>query len=362
MDRLQVEWMTTVYRWIGLGALTAMWISSETGPSGLLLILMLIFFMLLRWRFPRLVWTILLDQGAILYFTQMWEGAQAALVLTTFEAALSGQPYLAVPSALMALMLGRDLGFVFLLVLGVLAGLSLHAWKSQRTDALAILDLQRRRQYELESLQSELLAANVQVARMSELSERSRIAREIHDQAGHEIVAAYMSLQIAWDLLQADPGTAQELFSEALKRLDKGIARMRDTVHNLAPLQSVGVDGLRQLCETFQICPLEFKVYGNPAQVPVYLWSILEPCLKEALTNIMRHAHPTKVDVTCDITPYIVRLAVYNDGVEPNHSHTGMGLRNLKQRARAVGGSISTDTHNGFRLVCVLPLRGEDEI
>ena len=39
MDRLQVEWMTTVYRWIGLGALTAMWISSETGPSGLLLIL-----------------------------------------------------------------------------------------------------------------------------------------------------------------------------------------------------------------------------------------------------------------------------------------------------------------------------------
>ena len=61
----------------------------------------------------RLVWTILLDQGAILYFTQMWEGAQAALVLTTFEAALSGQPYLAVPSALMALMLGRDLGFVF---------------------------------------------------------------------------------------------------------------------------------------------------------------------------------------------------------------------------------------------------------
>ena len=105
MDRLQVEWMTTVYRCIGLGALTAMWISSETGPSGLLLILMLIFFMLLRWRFPRLVWTILLDQGAILYFTQMWEGAQAALVLTTFEAALSGQPYLAVPSALMALML-----------------------------------------------------------------------------------------------------------------------------------------------------------------------------------------------------------------------------------------------------------------
>lgn len=361
MNNLQIEWIATDYRWIGLGALTAAWISSETGPTGLFLILTLALFMLLRWRFPRLVWTILLDQMAILYFTQVWEAAWATLAFSLFEAAALGQLYWAAPGFVVALIIRPSLELILLLVSGTLAGISLWAWRNQREDTLAALDVQRRRQYDLESLHSELLAANVQVARMSELSERSRIARELHDQAGHEIVAAYMSLQIAWDLFHSDPATAQELFGEALKRLDQGIARMRNTVHNLAPLQSVGVDSLRQLCETFQLCPVEFKVYGNPAQVPVYLWSILEPCLKEALTNIMRHAQPTKVDVTCDITPYIVRLGVYNDGVEPTHTNPGMGLRNLKQRARAVGGSISIGTRNGFRLVCVLPLKGEDE-
>lgn len=361
MDRLQVEWIVTAYRWIGLGALTAMWISSETGPTGLFLILVLLGLMLLRWRFPHLVWTVLLDQVAIFYVVRVWSGAQAALALPIFEAAVLGQPYWAVPGALVALTL-EDLGLILLLVLGTLAGLSLHAWKSQRTDALAVLDVQRRRQYELESLQSELLAANVQVARMSELSERSRIARDIHDRAGHEVVAAYMSLQTAWTLLEEDPVTAQEFFGEALKRLEHGIAQMRDAVHNLAPLQRVGVDSLRELCEAFQHCPVEFNVYGDPAKVPVYLWSILEPCLKEALTNIMRHAQPTMVHVTCDITPYIVRLGVENDGVEHTHTNHGIGLRNLKQRAKAVGGSISTDTSHGFRLVCVLPLPGEGEI
>lgn len=360
MNGLHVEWMATAYRCIGLGALIAAWVRSETGQIGLFLILVLVFFVLLRWRFPRLIWTVLLDQAAILFVTQVWEGAQAALALSLFEAVSLGQPYWAAP-ALVAVLRRPRLELVLLLALGSLAGLSLQAWRSQRAGALAALDRQRRHQYDLESLHSELLAANIQVARMSELSERSRIAREIHDQAGHEIVAAYMSLQTAWDLLSTDPATAKEFFGEALKRLDKGIAKMRDTVHNLAPLQRVGVDALRQVCEAFQLCPIEFKVYGNPALVPVYFWNILEPCLKEGLTNIMRHAHPTKVHVTCDITPYIVRLEVYNDGVVRIRTNPGIGLRSLQQRARAVGGSISTDTRDGFRLVCVLPLRGEEQ-
>ena len=141
------------------------------------------------------------------------------------------------------------------------------------------LDLQRRRQYELESLQSELLAANVQVARMSELSERSRIAGKFTIRRGTKL-SPPISLQIAWDLYKQTQVRAG-LFSEALKRLDKGIARMRDTVHNLAPLQSVGVDGLRQLCETFQICPLEFKVYGNPARYRCIYGVSLNPVLKK---------------------------------------------------------------------------------
>ncbi|WP_269758385.1 hypothetical protein [Thalassobacillus sp. C254] len=51
-------------------------------------------------------------------------------------------------------------------------------------------------------------------------------------------------------------------------------------------------------------------------------------------------------------------MSVYNDGVVDGKGKRfdGVGLRNLRQRAKAVGGSITTDAGDGFRLICVLPL------
>ena len=96
--------------------------------------------------------------------------------------------------------------------------------------------------------------------------------------------------------------------------------------------------------------------------LPVYLWSVLEACLKEGLTNVIRHSQATQVDVVLDVNPFIVRLCVQNDGEAVGRAKDGVGLRNLRQRARAVGGSISVNDTNGFRLVCVLPLRQRNGI
>lgn len=70
----------------------------------------------------------------------------------------------------------------------------------------------------------------------------------------------------------------------------------------------------------------------------------------------MHHAEAKKVTVTLDITPFIVRLCIENDGVRKGTGCAGIGLRNLRQRAAAVGGNISTSLSDRFRLVCVLPL------
>jgi signal transduction histidine kinase len=95
--------------------------------------------------------------------------------------------------------------------------------------------------------------------------------------------------------------------------------------------------------------------------VPVHAWGVLEPCLKEALTNAARHVSARSVDVSLDVGPRIVRLCVHNPtrGAAATANGRGLGLHNLAQRARAVGGSISIDAREGFRLICVLPL-GED--
>jgi signal transduction histidine kinase len=142
------------------------------------------------------------------------------------------------------------------------------------------------------------------------------------------------------------------------------MAVLRATVSGIAPRRETGVGGLEEICRTLSDPAPELVVHGNADAVPSHAWSVLEPCLKEGLTNAMRHGAPGKVSVTLDIGPRIVRLCVHNEAGatgpltpgEAGADNQGLGLRSLRQRAKAVGGSLTTDATNGFRLICVLPL------
>lgn len=312
--------------------------------------------MLLRWRFPKLTWTIIIDQIVIIGISFLWENSSYAMLLSVFEAAYLGCPLFTFPAVFFAAIYRPEQILGLLLVQSAFTGIALWGWRRQQESTLRRMDEERRRYYETENLKQELLAANLQVAKMAELSERSRIAREIHDNAGHEIVAAYMSLQTIQPLFEAGDAEDQELYQEGMKRLEAGIDKIREAVHNLTPLTDIGVNALEDLCKKFLRCPVEFTSYGDSSKVSVYLWVILETCLKEALTNVLHHADAKRITVTLDITPHIVRLCVENDGVKQDSGYAGIGLRNLGQRVRSVGGNISTDLSDCFRLVCVLPL------
>ncbi len=333
-----------------------LWVKTDRGVAGFFLLLALLTLMLLRWRFPKLKWTLIFDQLLVIAVSFLWQQGGYALTLPVFEALYLGNPFFTLPAVFFAVVYTPEVILFLLLAQGAFAGLPLWGWRRQQESSLRRMDEERRRYYETESLKQELLTANVQVTRMAELSERSRIAREIHDNAGHEIVAAYMSLQTARTLLDVDAAEPRLLFDEGITRLETGIDKIREAVHNLTPLSEIGVVALRRLCEKFSHCPVEFSSYGDPSGVSVYLWVILEACLREALTNVMRHSDAKYVTVSLDITPHIIRLCVENDGIKKNTGHAGLGLRNLQQRANAVGGNISTDLSDCFRLVCVLPL------
>lgn len=350
------EGIAVLYRIAGIFLLYLNWIKTGKSIAGVVLLLCLVILMLLRWRFVKLRWTILIDQFVIMAASLQWENSYYALSLSAFEVMFSGSFILLIPILLSSIFLYGDILNGIFIVQSVFSGLCLYGWRKQKEAFLKRMDGDGKRNHELESIKQELLAANISVAKMAELSERSRIARDIHDNAGHEIIAAYMSLQTVQELLKADTNLAEELFGEALGRLETGIDKIREAVHNLAPLTDLGVAALRKLCEEFTYCPAELKVYGDTAKVPVYLWMILEPCLKEALTNILRHSEAKSVMVDLDITSHIVRLCVENDGGRNSERPFGIGLRNLSQRAMSVGGNISVDSVNGYRVVCVLPL------
>lgn len=349
-----------LWRIFGLLFLSWLWLQGDGNEGGVILLLFLAILALVRWRFPLPGWTVFIDQAVCFMMAPFYPFAAFALAIPLFEVMHNRQPGFMFPTVIFAVVFPET--SILLVVVFLQAGLTgaiLGGWKQDTKSYQQEADQQRRDRYELENLKEELLIANAHSARMAELTERNRIAQQLHDEVGHELTAAVLALQAFEELWKENDPDANEMFSQAQQRLSKSAVYLRETVHNLKPVKELGVEGLHEISDQFTLCPVKFNVYGDTARVPVYLWSILYPTLKEALTNIIRHAQPTMVEISLDISPHILRLSVYNDEATVKHKGeqgSGVGLRNLRHRAKAVGGSISTDTKDGFLLICVLPL------
>ncbi|MCL2386922.1 MAG: histidine kinase [Defluviitaleaceae bacterium] len=336
----------------GFCLLFVQWFAFSLGgeTAGFFLILTMVCLSLFRWRFPRYKWTVLFD-CLLCVVINPW-----ALILALF-AGFYYRVYFVGIAVIFAAVVSLEISAI--VALGGIGGLFLGLWEKECERSLSRRDTEAGRYYELESLQSDLLSATAQIERMTVVSERARIAREIHDNAGHEIVAAFISLQTARGEMDSTTSeTALRLYDSALERLDVGVNKIREAVHNLAPVTALEVDALREICEKFP-STVAFNIFGNTNNVPVHIWSTLEACLSEALTNAAKHAKGKNVTVNLDATPHIIRLCVENktSGIK---AKTGSGLRNLRHRAAAVGGSLSSDASDGnFRVICVIPLRNE---
>jgi len=344
----------------GISLLFVLWLAGGN-TAGFFLLLFLVVMALLRWRIPDWNVTVVLDIIACIAVSTLWGSGSYALALPLFAAMYFGI-YWAVFAGLY-LFFNFDPLLAAVLALAALSGIFLGFWERERRDSLKSRDASAGRYYELESLQSDLTAALEQVERMTTVAERTRIARDIHDNAGHEIVAAYMSFQTVRSMLGPESPETLELYDAALERLDNGANRIREAVHNLSAVTVLGVEALQELCRRFPGPQVTLHVYGDTTKIPVYVWTMLESCLNESLTNVARHARrASRVTVDLDATPHLVRLCVENDGVAgAGKRPMGSGLRNLRHRAAAIGGNLSVDAkETTFRVICVIPIREEE--
>lgn len=352
------EICTFIWRFLALLLFGAFWILSDVGEVGLLLLLFLATMTLIRWRSDIPAWTTVLDQAACVIASLFWPGAWFALAIPFFEAVLKGKPWFLIPSVIFLLMESEaSFRLITILLLAAFAGVAIYGWSKEIRLYKQEADQERRQRYELETFKRELLLAGAQTAKMAELTERNRISKSLHDHVGHELTGAILALQAFEQLWKEGDPQANTLFFQAKERFSESARHLRETVHNMMPMNAIGIESFKKITEQFTACPVYLKMYGDTSKIPAYLWGILEPSLKESLTNVTRHTQATQVTVSLDISDSIVRLSIFNDGTFEGTKTYGIGLRNLRQRAQSVGGSLSTSrVKNGFQLVCVLPL------
>ena len=347
-----------VFATVGFGLLFMWWLQTvDTG--GFFLLLVLGIFCLARYRFKikHVNRTIFADliMTLVFFFLVDVSTAQFAIGFVLFQAMYLG--FFPLAALLILFVVFMDLLPVLLISSMALVGLVMYFWKREHASRLQQRDYYSKKAHEMEMLHNDLVSTLARVEHMSIVAERSRISADIHDNAGHEIIASYISLQTVRNLMDKNPIKALELLDKSMGRLNTGIGKMRDVVHNISAVTFMGVDSMRKICQNFVEVPVKFQSTGDMSVVTVNMWHVFESLLNESLTNAMKHAKPTYVNVELDATKHLIRLQIKNDGVTIKDTPAGSGLRSLRYRVVTVGGNLTVDKSDVFKLVCVIPVR-----
>ncbi|MGQ0432314.1 MAG: GAF domain-containing protein [Microthrixaceae bacterium] len=192
------------------------------------------------------------------------------------------------------------------------------------------------------------------VQSMTLLEDRERIARDLHDRVIQRLFASGMALQATGRLIE-DPELAARV-QETVDEIDETIREIRNTIFALSAPSRRGLrldvlgaaDDARAALGYVPQVHLEGPVETIvPDDVAEHLLAVL----REALTNVARHAGASHVDVVVTAGADLM-LRVVDDGRGFTPREGGRGVRNMEERARALGGKFTVNPdRNGDTVV-----------
>jgi signal transduction histidine kinase len=206
-------------------------------------------------------------------------------------------------------------------------------------------------------------------ARVAAAEERVRIARELHDAVGHSV--SVMVVQAGAERLALGderPATRDALLAiertgrEALAEMSRllGILRKEGEGLTLAPRPSLEqVDALVDTVRDAGV-PVDLHVQGDPAPLPPGVDVAAYRILQEALTNVVKHAGPARVQIVLVYEAGAVEVEVTDDGegLDQGDGAPGYGLAGMRERVELYGGTLEVGRRNGggFAVKARLPV------
>ncbi|GIH52782.1 Histidine kinase-, DNA gyrase B-, and HSP90-like ATPase [Microbispora rosea] len=208
----------------------------------------------------------------------------------------------------------------------------------------------------------ELDEARRDAERLGLLEDRDRIAKDLHDVVIQRLFAVAMTLTGATRLVERPEAAAR--LRTAIDELDGTIRQIRSTIFALrAPADAPGlrarlvelVEGAR---EPLGFLPALCMDGQLDTRVPAHVGDHLLAVAREAISNVVRHAHATRAAVTVRLDKDRLTLLVEDDGVGLPARGRRSGLRNLCDRAESLGGSCAAETGaaGGTRVCWSVPL------
>jgi len=215
----------------------------------------------------------------------------------------------------------------------------------------AILIDQRHRQ----KMGSRLELAQSEIDRLARIAERERIARDLHDLLGHTLSVIVLKSELASKLAEKDPQRAAAEIRDVERISREALGEVRAAVRGY---HSVGLDAeLDHAREALKAAGIEFDAKVEPITVSATQESVLALAIREAVTNVVRHAGARTCQLALRCRYFGSELEIADDGRGGNDPD-GFGLSGMRERVEALGGTLERNGSQGMRLILRLPAPG----
>ena len=287
-----------------------------------------------------------LGMGALGFaLTPLNPGAQGYVIYACAYLPFCLAPRRAIPAMVLVLglytsywlMLGLPWLFVLnAIVVGLVVGL-MNVHYSRRKQADAALKL-----------------SHDEVRRLAALAERERIGRDLHDLLGHTLSLVAIKSELAGKLVERDPAAARRELDEVSRVAREALTQVRSAVTGIrAAGLGAELASARLLLEADAV---ELQYALAPVRLPPEIETVLALTVREAVTNIQRHARARHAEVTLSSTPREVKLCISDDG-RGGAIAPGNGLSGMRERIEALGGRLRIESAPGkTRLEACIPL------
>lgn len=205
----------------------------------------------------------------------------------------------------------------------------------------------------------EELRENIFAAENQMLEEKERLSQTLHDRLGHNMNGSIYQLEAVKILMEQDIETSRGMIQAVIDSLRTGmdeiraiLRRERPRKHKLALLQ------LKQLCE--ECCQMgveaSLMTEGEIENIPEKYLEIVMDNTFEAVSNALKYAKCTRIEIKIYVMNKILRCSVTDNGIGCGEIIDGMGISGMRKRMRSVNGILDFNTDMGFTVNMLIPL------
>ena len=196
-----------------------------------------------------------------------------------------------------------------------------------------------------------------EVRRLAALAERERIGRDLHDLLGHTLSLVALKSDLAGRLMGRDPRAAKREIDDVSRVARDALSQVRRAVTGIrAAGLAAELASAKLLLESDGVA---FSYTAEEVAIPPELETVLALTLREAVTNIQRHARASLAEVSLRATSEQISLHVRDNGIG-GAVVPGNGLTGMRERVEAHGGRLRVEStpRQGTHVEATLPLMG----